>query len=124
MNELKNSHSVPAVESDRKPPKGAHSWVCEYVRSKKYCDTALDEWCRVEWLCSNIDALHDGPILVTTSRRYTLGIAFSSWDTIDPDGAKQFSSDVVGTMETLTVRDNVPMSGATSRFMRQQVIEP
>jgi hypothetical protein len=53
-----------------------------------------------------------------------LGLDFSSWDIIDPDGENQVSSGTVGTVETLTVRDNVPTSGATRRFILLEVTEP
>ena len=42
----------------------------------------------------------------------------SSWDNIDPDGPNQITSTTNGSMQTLTVRDNVPMSGASHRFMQ------
>jgi len=48
----------------------------------------------------------------------------SSWDSIDPDGANQVSSGIVGNIETLTVRDNLPTNGATARFMLLEVTEP
>jgi poly(beta-D-mannuronate) lyase len=47
-----------------------------------------------------------------------------SWDNIDPDGPNQISSTTNGSMQTLTVRDNVPISAATSRFMRLRAVEP
>jgi|GEM_PF-2109831 len=63
---------------------------------------------------------------VTLSVRATsdLGLDLSSWDTINPDGANQVSSGTVGNIETLTVRDNMPTSGVTKRFMLLEVTEP
>ena len=48
----------------------------------------------------------------------------SSWENIDPDGPNQISSTTNGSLQTLTVRDNVPMSAATSRFMQLHATEP
>jgi hypothetical protein len=63
-------------------------------------------------------------VSLTVRATSDLGINFSSWDIIDPDGANQVSSGTVGDVETITVRDNVPISGATRRFMRIEVTEP
>jgi hypothetical protein len=52
------------------------------------------------------------------------GPDLSSWDNIDPDGPNQISSTTNDSMQTLTVRDNVPMNGATNRFMRLKATEP
>ncbi|MDP4610180.1 MAG: immunoglobulin domain-containing protein [Opitutales bacterium] len=63
---------------------------------------------------------------VSLSVRATSDLALvrSSWDSIDPDGANQVNSDTVGNIETLTVRDNLPTTGANSRFMLIEVTEP
>ncbi|MGJ8652536.1 MAG: hypothetical protein ACSHX8_04635 [Opitutaceae bacterium] len=53
-----------------------------------------------------------------------LELDLSSWDMIDPDGVNQVSSNTVGNVETLTVRDNQPTSGAIRRFMLLEVTEP
>jgi len=53
-----------------------------------------------------------------------LGLEHPSWDAIDPDGVNQVNSDTSGTVETLTVRDHLPIGGATRRFMVLEVTEP
>ena len=51
------------------------------------------------------------------------GSDFSTWDNIDPDGPNQISSTTNGSMQTLTVRDNMPMSSLTNRFMKLRAVE-
>ena len=63
-------------------------------------------------------------VTLTVDATSDLGLDFSNWDMIDPDGANQVSSGIVGTTESLTIRDNVPISGASKRFMRLKVTEP
>lgn len=63
---------------------------------------------------------------VTLSVRATsdLGLELSNWDTIDPDGANQVSTGTVGNVETLSVRDNLPTTAATRRFMLLEATQP
>ncbi|MEP4076445.1 chondroitinase-B domain-containing protein [Haloferula sp.] len=51
------------------------------------------------------------------------GDDFSFPDSIDPDGPNQVSSSTVDSLETLTIRDNSPVTAADKRFMKLLVTE-